>query len=74
MKDLHNPVCVCTCTNVCILFVYKKDKYMCPECIRKDIYEKLLIRVTSGKRKLASRGTGRIGKELFIFIFSRLFY
>lgn len=78
MKNLHNPVCVCTCTNVCILFVYKKDKYtyvcICPECVRKDIYEKFLKRVTSGKRKLASRGIGRIGKELFVFIFSRLFY
>jgi len=54
------------------------DKYacvcMCPECVRKDIYEKLLIRVTSGKRKLARRGTGRTGKELFSFISSSLFY
>lgn len=67
MKDLHNPVCVCTCTNVCILFVYKKDKYMCPECIRKDIYEKLLIRVNFWQEEVGKQGHWENRKGTFHF-------
>ena len=72
MKNCRT-LCVCVCP-VCV----QKGKYacvcMCPEYVRKDVYKKLLTEVISGKRKLASRGIGRTGKELFIFIYSPLFY